>query len=84
MIDLSQFFPYILYKHRSAGTYMWLYVYTQIVHYSRTAVPSSVVTVTLYSSEAGKVALRMKMTDVLSSDTLYSTGSKSTIIAAEE
>ena len=84
MVDLSQLFSYILYKHRSAGTYMWLYVYTQIAHYSRTAVPSSVVTVILYSSEAGRVALRMTMTDALFSDTLYSTGSKSTIIAAEK
>ena len=62
----------------------YIYVYTQIAYYSRTAVPSSVVTVTLYSSEAGRVALRMTMTDVLFSDTLYSTGSKSTIIAAEK
>ena len=60
-----------------------LYIYTEITHYSRIAVPSSVVTVTLYPSEAGKVALRKTMTDVLSSDTLYSIGSMSTIIAAE-
>ena len=75
---------YILY-HMNAGTcgYSCVYIYTEITHYSRIAVPSSVVTVTLYPSEAGKVALRKTMTDVLSSDTLYSIGSMSTIIAAE-
>ena len=72
-----------LHYRNNAGTCDYSYVYTQNTYHSQIAVPSSVVTVTLYASEAGTVALRKTMTDVLSSDTLYSIGSKSTIIAAE-
>ena len=35
------------------------------------AVPSCVVTVTVYSFEAGRLALRKTITDVVSSDTLH-------------
>ena len=52
-------------------------------HHSPIAVPSCVVTVTEYSLEAGLLALRKTMADPLSSDTLYTSGSKSIVIATE-
>ena len=51
--------------------------------HSPIAVPSCVVTVTEYALEAGPLALRKTLTDPLSSDTLYTTGSKSIVISTE-
>ena len=51
--------------------------------HSPVAVPSCVVTVTEYALEAGLLALRKTLTDPLSSDTLYTTGSKSIVISTE-
>lgn len=53
----------------------------KFTHHLPVAVPSCVVTVTLYANEAGELALRKTMADALFSDTLYSTGSKSTVIS---
>ena len=47
------------------------------------AVPSCVVTVTVYSFEAGRLALRKTVTDVVSSDTLYSNGLMLTVITTD-
>ena len=51
--------------------------------HSPVAVPSCVVTVTEYALEAGLLALRKTLTGPLSSDTLYTTGSKSIVISTE-
>ena len=51
--------------------------------HSPVAVPSCVVTVTEYALEAGPLALRKTLTGPLSSDTLYTTGSKSIVISTE-
>ena len=47
------------------------------------AVPSCVFTVTVYSFEAGRLALRKTITDVVSSDTLYSNGLMLTVITTD-
>ena len=47
------------------------------------AVPSCVVTVTKYSLETGRLALRRTIADPLSSDTLHTTGSKLTVISTQ-
>ena len=52
-------------------------------HHSPIAVPSCVVTVTEYSLETRLLALRKTMADPLPSDTLYTTGSKVTVISTE-
>ena len=51
--------------------------------HSPIAVPSCVVTVTEYALEAGPLALRKTLTGPLPSDTLYTTGSKVTVISTE-
>ena len=51
--------------------------------HSPIAVPSCVVTVTEHALEAGPLALRKTLTGPLPSDTLYTTGSKVTVISTE-
>ena len=51
--------------------------------HSPMAVPACVVTVTEYSLENGLLALRSTMADAQSSETLYTTASKLTVISTE-
>ena len=50
---------------------MRLQLFSYNTNNSPIAVPSCVVTAMVYSLEAGRLALRKTITDVVSSDTLY-------------
>ena len=76
---------YIVITSINAFWFIRLLLYTVEAHtlHLPIAVPSCVVTVTEYSFETGLLALRKTMADPLFSDTLYTTGSKLTVIATE-